>query len=45
MQTVEKGSGLLNMESRAALIHSKLNLVSKPNEGVQLILEYPYKKH
>jgi len=43
MQTVEKGSGLLNMESRAALIHSKLNLVSKPNEGVQLILEYPYK--
>jgi len=43
MQTVEKGSGLINMESRAALIHSKLNLVSKPNEGVQLILEYPYK--
>lgn len=43
MQTVEKGSGLINMESRAALIHSKLSLVSKPNEGVQLILEYPYK--
>lgn len=40
---VEQGSGLLNMKSRAALIHAKLNIVTKPNEGVQLTIEYPYK--
>jgi len=40
--SVEKGSGLLNMESRATLINAKLQLVSKPNEGVQLILDYPF---
>lgn len=37
------GSGLLNMKSRAALIHATLHIDSKPNEGVQLTLEYPFK--
>ncbi len=41
INAVEKGSGLINMKSRAALIHAKLNLTSKENEGVQLTLEYP----
>ncbi|MFH4965469.1 histidine kinase [Gaetbulibacter sp. M235] len=43
INNVEKGSGLLNMESRAALINAQLNLVSKPEKGVQLTLEYPFK--
>lgn len=38
---VEKGSGLINMKSRASLIHATLELTSKPNEGVQLVLNYP----
>ena len=38
---VEKGSGLINMKSRAALINAHLKLTSKPNEGVTLVLEYP----
>ena len=40
--TVTMGSGLLNMKSRASLINAKLNLFSKPNEGVQLELIYPF---
>ncbi|GAA3627546.1 sensor histidine kinase [Flavivirga jejuensis] len=38
---IEKGSGLINMKSRASLIHAELDLLSKPNEGVQLIINYP----
>lgn len=41
MHTVEKGSGLINMQSRAALIHAKLDLYAKPNAGVTLSLNYP----
>ncbi len=37
---VKKGSGLINMKSRAALINANLNLESKPNEGSQLVLDY-----
>lgn len=40
---VEKGSGLINMKSRAALINASLELNSKPNEGVQLVIDYPLK--
>ncbi|WP_240911267.1 sensor histidine kinase [Yeosuana marina] len=43
--TVDKGSGLLNMKSRADLIKAKLNVISKPNEGVQLLIEYPFNKN
>lgn len=39
--TIEKGSGLINMQSRAALINAKLDLYSKSNEGVTLTLSYP----
>ncbi len=41
MNTIEKGSGLINMQSRAALINATLDLFSKPNEGVKLTLNYP----
>ena len=40
--TIERGSGLINMKSRAELIHTAFNLVSQPKEGVTLTLEYPY---
>ncbi len=29
------------MKSRAALINAKLDLNSKPNEGVELVINYP----
>lgn len=38
---VEKGSGLINMKSRAVLINADLKIISKPSEGVQLVLSYP----
>ncbi|GAA4898637.1 hypothetical protein GCM10023311_24560 [Flaviramulus aquimarinus] len=41
INTVEKGSGLINMKSRAGLINATLDLTSKPNAGVELILNYP----
>ena len=37
----EMGSGLINMKSRASLINADLSLISKPNEGVKLELNYP----
>jgi hypothetical protein len=41
VETDEKGSGLINMKSRAELINSTFDLYSKPDEGVRLTLEYP----
>jgi len=38
-----KGSGLINMQSRAKLIHTDFSLKSKKNEGVTLTLTYPLK--
>ncbi|WCO00415.1 sensor histidine kinase [Psychroserpens ponticola] len=38
----EKGSGLINMKSRAQLINATFDLVSQPNEGVTLSIKYPY---
>ncbi len=40
---VIKGSGLLNMESRAALIKSKFSLNSTSGDGTSLTLNYPKK--
>lgn len=42
IETSEKGSGLLNMKSRAELINATFNLISQPNEGVTLTIEYPF---
>lgn len=42
VDTIEKGSGLLNMKSRAELISTQYNLSSKIDEGTQLELQYPY---
>mgnify|MGYP000076293700 FL=1 len=41
IESVEKGSGLINMQNRAALIKTEFNLSSKPNEGTKLNLNYP----
>ena len=41
INTIEKGSGLINMKSRAALINATFDITSKPKEGVQLTLNYP----
>lgn len=41
---IEKGSGLLNMKSRAELIGAQLEIQSKRNKGVTLILNYPLLK-
>lgn len=40
--SVEKGSGLINMKSRAALIAATFNLESKVGEGVKLTISYPF---
>lgn len=40
--TVEKGSGLLNMQSRAALINTEFNLTSTVDVGTKLELVYPF---
>ncbi|WP_308992004.1 histidine kinase [Mariniflexile litorale] len=42
INTVEKGSGLINMKSRAALVKAKLDLTSQPNKGVKLVINYPF---
>ncbi|WP_255449850.1 sensor histidine kinase [Seonamhaeicola sediminis] len=42
INTIEKGSGLLNMKSRAALINADLKLNSEAGKGVELIINYPF---
>ncbi|WP_274474635.1 sensor histidine kinase [Mangrovimonas aestuarii] len=44
LQSVEKGSGLLNMESRAKLIQTQYNFKSIPGQGTALYLCYPFQK-
>jgi signal transduction histidine kinase len=40
---IQKGSGLINMKSRAKLIDTEFSLLSKKNKGVVLTLVYPLK--
>ncbi|MBQ0786005.1 MAG: histidine kinase [Oceanihabitans sp.] len=42
VETAEKGSGLINMKSRAALINASFHLTSKIGEGVVLTINYPF---
>jgi signal transduction histidine kinase len=42
--TVQNGSGLLNMKSRAKLIKTDFDLISEKNKGVLLTLTYPIHK-
>ncbi|WP_083678261.1 sensor histidine kinase [Lacinutrix venerupis] len=42
MDSVKKGSGLLNMKSRAELINTTYHLTSKVGEGTKLELKYPF---
>ncbi|WP_431135611.1 sensor histidine kinase [Psychroserpens mesophilus] len=42
LASVEKGAGLINMKSRAELINATFDLVSQPDEGVTLSIEYPF---
>ena len=41
---IVEGTGLMNMRSRAQLIHAKLDLVAVPDQGVSLTLRYPIHK-
>ncbi|CDF80131.1 two-component system sensor histidine kinase [Formosa agariphila KMM 3901] len=43
VKRVKKGSGLINMKSRAMLIEAQFKMVSKPKEGVSLTVTYPYR--
>ena len=40
--TAQKGSGLINMKSRAELINASFEMKSQANKGVELIITYPY---
>lgn len=40
--SAEKGSGLINMKSRAELINASYDITSQPDQGVQLRIEYPF---
>ncbi|OMP29713.1 sensor histidine kinase [Mangrovimonas sp. DI 80] len=40
--TITKGSGLINMKSRAALVNTSFLLESKLGEGTRLTLKYPF---
>lgn len=41
VEKVSKGSGLINMESRAELTNTEFTLISIPNQGTKLLLNYP----
>lgn len=41
LENVKKGSGLINMESRARLTNTEFSLISNPNQGTKLSLNYP----
>jgi len=43
-KTIQKGSGLLNMKSRAKLIHTEFELEPVKDKGVSLTLTYPLNK-
>nr|WP_321235657.1 histidine kinase [uncultured Psychroserpens sp.] len=40
--SAKKGSGLINMKSRAELIDATFNMKSQPNEGVTITIDYPF---
>ncbi|MCC1483675.1 histidine kinase [Winogradskyella sp. E313] len=42
VNTVEKGSGLINMQKRAELINTTFNLKSELGKGTELQLSYPF---
>ena len=42
LNNVKKGSGLINMEKRAALIHTEFEFSSELNQGTTLKLQYPF---
>lgn len=43
MSSVVKGSGLINMEKRAELIHAAFHLMSEKEKGTTLTISYPFK--
>ena len=40
-ETIEKSSGLINMEKRSELINAEFNLTSEKDKGTQLKIKYP----
>ncbi|WP_246067717.1 sensor histidine kinase [Changchengzhania lutea] len=41
-ESVKAGSGLINIKSRAKLIHAEIELTSEENQGTSLVLKYPF---
>tara|TARA_R110002073_G_scaffold40547_5_gene115342 strand:+ start:496469 stop:497251 length:783 start_codon:yes stop_codon:yes gene_type:complete len=41
-EKIQKGSGLINMKSRAKLINTDFSLISEKDKGVSLTLAYPF---
>ena len=44
MHSIEKGSGLINMEKRAELINAVFNIESEVSKGTKLTVIYPYRR-
>lgn len=44
LEKVKKGSGLINMQDRSALINTHFHLTSQPRNGTELELIYPIEK-
>lgn len=42
INTVQKGAGLLNMQSRAKLVNAQLHLQAEVGKGVELTINYPF---
>ena len=42
-ETIEKSSGLINMENRSELINAEFNLTSEKGKGTQLKIKYNYR--
>lgn len=42
-ETIEKSSGLINMEKRSELINAEFNLTSEKGKGTQLKIKYNYR--
>ncbi|WP_438964072.1 hypothetical protein [Winogradskyella sp.] len=43
LETIEKSSGLINMEKRSELINAEFNLTSEKDKGTQLKIKYNYR--
>lgn len=42
IENIQKGNGLINMQTRAKMLHTQIHLDSIPGQGTYLKLQYPY---